>query len=91
MKTRHSLKFFLKWGIFSIEDLSFSNEGVSFLNEDSSLEVSESNETHDSRSENEITFEVSSWSKVSEEHSESRLSIFSVDEKDESLDLVSLM
>ena len=61
------------------------------MNEESSLEVSESNEKHDSRSENAITFEVSSWSKVSDEDSESRLSIFLVGEEDESSCLVSLM
>ena len=66
---------------FPIEHVSFSNEGVPFLNEESSLEVSESNENIDFRSKNAITFEVSSWSKVSDEDSESRFSIFSFDEK----------
>ena len=65
---------------FSIEDLSFSNEGSSFLREEISLEVSESNEKHDSRSERAFALEASSWSRVSDEGSESRFSIFSVDE-----------
>ena len=76
---------------FSIEHLSFSNEGISFLNEESSLQVSESNEKHDSKIENAIKFEVSSWSKVSDEDYESRFSIFLVNEKDDSLELFSLM
>ena len=78
------------WSSFSNEGIYFSIEDVSFLNKESSLEVSESNEKHDSGSKNVIIFEVSSWSKVSDEDSESRFSIFSVDEKDDSSNLVSL-
>ena len=76
---------------FSIEDISFLNNEVSFLNEEISLEVSESNEKHDSRSENSIAFEFSSWTWNSDEDSESRFQTFLVDEKDESSELVSLM
>ena len=46
---------------------------------------------HDSRSENVIIFEVSSWIKVSYEDYDSMFSIFPVDETDDSLELVSLM
>ena len=61
------------------------------MNKDSSLKLSESNEKHDFIIENGIKFDFSSWSRVSDKDSESRLPIFSVDEKDESLDLISLM
>ena len=61
------------------------------MNGKSLLKGSESNEKHDSRSENKIKFEVSSWSKDLDEDSESKLSIFLIDVKDKSLDLVSLM
>ena len=60
---------------FSIEDLYFSNEVFSFLNEESSLEVLASNEKNDSRK-NAIIFEVWSWIKVSDEDSESRFLFF---------------
>ena len=76
---------------FPIEDISFSNEVVSFLNEKSTLQISETNENNDSRNESSIMFEVSSWSKISDEDSELRFSTFSIYEKDEALDLISLM
>ena len=82
--------FFFEWGEGETRFLgieldevltSFSENGIHFSRAESSSEVSESKEKHDSRSEDAIKFEGSTWDGVSDEE---RFSFNSEEEKDES-------